>query len=29
LCKNCTSLTTVTIPDSVNSIGGYAFENCS
>ena len=26
---NCSSLTSVTIPDSVTSIGGYAFMNCS
>ncbi len=26
---NCTNLTSITIPDSVNVIGGYAFYNCS
>ena len=26
---NCSSLTSVTIPDSVTSIGGFAFSNCS
>ena len=26
---DCSSLTSITIPDSVTSIGGYAFENCS
>ena len=26
---NCTSLTSVTIPDSVTSIGSYAFEGCT
>ena len=27
--EKCTSLTSVTIPDSVKEIGGYAFENCT
>ena len=27
--QNCSSLTNITIPDSVTSIGNYAFQNCS
>jgi hypothetical protein len=27
--RNCTSLTSVTIPDSVTTIGYYAFDNCT
>ena len=27
--NNCSGLTSITIPDSVTSIGGYAFRNCS
>ena len=27
--RNCSSLTSVTIPESVTSIGNYAFQNCS
>ena len=26
--RNCTSLTSITIPDAVTSIGSYAFYNC-
>ena len=27
--KNCTGLTSITIPESVTSIGAFAFENCT